>query len=403
VGADGVLSVVLIERDALCRTTVKSQISQLGMKVVGEAENLVTGLSLIKGLHPDLVILELPSHPEQTLQAVRALKHEHPNAGIIITANDASPQIILRCMRAGAQEFLTRPLDPRELVEAVQRMSGMVKRGSEGRKKTGKIITVFSGKGGVGVTSIATNLAVSLVRNQNRPTVMVDLNLQMGDVGLLLDLRPEYTLSNALGTDTIDESRLKGLLAEHDSGLYLLAAPDDPVEAEMISPGLLLEVFSILKGMFDFIVVDAGHAFDSRILEVLNLADTILLLAHLDVPTVRNTRRCMELFGQLGYSTEKVRLVANRYHKKGKVRVEDLEETVETSVFWQIPNDYQTLIAGIDAGVPAILQSPRAKITKNLAELADQLCQIHDRVAEHGTARPDVVSGEPPQRKVAGK
>jgi pilus assembly protein CpaE len=126
------------------------------------------------------------------------------------------------------------------------------------------------------VTSIATNLAVSFVVNAKRTTSLVDLNMQMAEVSLHLDLRPKYTLSDALGSGHLDESRLKGLLTEHPCGLALLSTPEDPVDAEMISPELLIETFVILKSMFDVTVVDAGHVFDSRVLEVLGLSDMIL-------------------------------------------------------------------------------------------------------------------------------
>jgi pilus assembly protein CpaE len=280
-------------------------------------------------------------------------------------------------MRAGAQEFLTRPVDTRELGEAVKRLSGVIKRSGTPRRRSGKIVTVFSSKGGVGVTSVSTNLAVSFQRNAKKRTALVDLNMQMGDVGLMLDLRPEYTITDAIGTGNLDETRLRGLMAEHDSGVHFLSTPEDPIEAEKISPGLLLEVFSLMKSMYDVIVVDAGHFFDSRVLEVLSLADTILVIAALDVPTVRNVRRCLTLFAQLGYTQEKVRLVINRHQTKSKVTAEDLEETAEAKIFWSIPNDYKPLIASIDSGVPAIVQSSKSKVSRAIEDLTYELCQLY--------------------------
>jgi pilus assembly protein CpaE len=352
---------------------MKNHLSSLGCKVAGEAESLAQGLSLVSSRRPDILILELPSHPEQTLDSVRSLRSENPRMGVILTAKDSSPQVILRAMRAGAQEYLTRPVDNREVTEAVRRLTEMGRRDTASRTDSGRIVTVFSSKGGVGVTSIATNLAVSFAKNAGKKTVVVDLNLQMGDVGLMLDLRPEYSMAEAMGVGNLDESRLKGLLAKHESGVSLLSAPEDPVEAEKITPSLLLEIFSLLKGMFEVIIVDAGHYFDSRVLEVLQLADTILVLSVLDVPTVRNVRRSLTLFEQLGYSKDKVRLVVNRHEKKTKVTVEDLQETTDCKVFWQIPNDYKTLITSIDAGVPAVMQAGRSKLSRSIEDMTQAL------------------------------
>lgn len=366
-------SVVLIDRDRVARSSMKGYLGSVGAKVVGEADNLGAGLGLVNGLHPEILILELAMPADAALETVHALKIEHPGMGVIVTAQDASPQVILRCMRSGAQEFLTRPVDNRELGEAVRRLSGIARRNTAGRRRAARTIAVFSSKGGVGVTSVATNLAVAYAKNLKKNTVLVDLNLQMGDVGLMLDMRPEYTMADAAGPTTLDESRLKGLLTRHETGLHFLSTPEDPVEAEKVTPGALLEIFGLLRGMFDVIVVDAGHVFDSRVLEVLNLADVILVVAVLDVPTVRNVRRCLHLFQQLGYSPDKVKIVVNRYEKKTEVKSDHLEEAVESKVFWMIPNDYKTVISAIDAGNPAVVRSPRAKMSQSIDQLAREL------------------------------
>jgi pilus assembly protein CpaE len=367
------VSVVLVDRDPASREAIQRQLTPMGVRVVGEAENLAVGVGMVKGHCPDILILELPPRADATLESIQRLKYEMPELGIILTGGDASPQLILRCMRAGAQEILSRPVNPRELGEAVKRMVSRPQRGAVPRKRPGKIVLVFSNKGGVGVTSISTNLAVSFAVNAKKTVALVDLNMQMAEVALHLDLRPKYTLADAVGTGNLDESRLKGLLTRHDSGVHLLSTPEDPIDVEKISPELLIETFILLKSMFDIIVIDAGHNFDSRVLEIMNLADSILVIAGLDVPTVRNTRRSLMLFGQLGFTQEKVRLIVNREQKNSKVRVEDLEETAGCPVFWLLPSDYKALIQAIDAGEPAMIQNPRSKISRAIEEMGREL------------------------------
>jgi pilus assembly protein CpaE len=396
-GGQQSVSVVIIDRDGVSRTSIRNHLSAMGCTVAGEADSLAQGLSLVSSRRPDILILELPSHPEQTLDSVRSLRSENPRMGVILTAKDSSPQVILRAMRSGAQEYLTRPVDNREVAEAVRRLTELGRQSDVTRGTSGRIVTVFSSKGGVGVTSVATNLAVSFAKNAGKKTVVVDLNLQMGDVGLMLDLRPEYSMAEAMGVGNLDESRLKGLLAKHESGVSLLSAPEDPVEAEKITPSLLLEIFSLLKGMFEVIVVDAGHYFDSRVLEVLQMADAILVLSVLDVPTVRNVRRSLTLFEQLGYSKDKVRLVVNRHEKRTKVTVDDLQETTECPVFWQIPNDYKTLITAIDAGVPAVLQAGRSKLSRSIEDMTNAL------VRDFGETKTAAPSGPEPQTQSASR
>jgi pilus assembly protein CpaE len=390
---------VVIDRDTPYRASIRDFLTQLGAKVVADAENLNSGMSLVLGFRPDILVLELPAYPDRTLEMIRDLKSNLPELGIIVTSAEASPQLILNSMRAGAQEFLTRPLDSNQLAESVRRLASLIRRPEVvSSKRTGKIITVFSSKGGVGVTSIAANLAVTFAQKEKKKTAIVDLNMQMGDVGLLLDLRPQYTIADAIGTSNLDESRLKGLLTEHESGVALLSTPEDPVEAEMISADLLLEAFSLLKGMFDIVIVDAGHFFDSRVMEVMNLADTILLIAGLDVPTVRNVRRCLNLFGNLGYGEDKVKLIINREQKKSKVTLADLEEIAERSVFLQMPSDYNTLIKSIDAGVPAVLQAPKSSISRSIQGLAERLLSMYRDMETATAIRRDAAE---PGRKAA--
>ena len=407
-GQNGNLSVVVIDGDGLSRSTIKNHIAPMGARVIGEAENFASGMSLVSGLRPEILILELPGNSDQVLDTVRALKTDHPDLGIVVTANDASPQLILRSMRVGAQEFLTRPIEGRELIDAVKRLSAMTRRSDATTREPGKVVAVFSGKGGVGVTSVAANLGVGFAA-AGKKTVIVDLNLQMGDLGLMFDLRPTYSIADAIGSGSLDVSQLKGLMTEHESGVFLLSAPDDPIRAELITPGLLLEIFSLLKSMFETIVVDAGHHFDTRVLEVLNLADCVLVLSVLDVPTVRNVRRSLALFGQLGYTPDKVKLVVNRQQKKTKVTIDDLEKTAETEVFWQIPNDYKTLIEAIDTGVPALIQSKRSKMSISIEDLTQELCRLLDTGPEDGTANglgsesEDTDSSQEPNQQSAGR
>jgi pilus assembly protein CpaE len=391
VNGERLVNVVVVDRDGNSRESIKASLTQMGVRVSGESENLASGVGLIKGLCPDILVLELPGRPEPTLELIHKLKNDLPEMGIILTSQDASPDLILRSMRVGAQEFLPRPINIPELAEAVRRLAG--RQTARAERTPGKIITVFSNKGGVGVTSLATNLAVSFAKNAKMTTGLVDLNMQMAEVGLHLDITPTYTIADALGTGNLDETRLKGLLTAHSSGVQLLSTPEDPVEGEMISPGLLLEVFILLRGMFDVVIVDAGHAFDSRVLEVLGLADTILVVAGLDVPTVRNTRRCLSLFAQLGFTQDKVRLVLNRDTKKSKVTLEDLEETAGCPVFWQLPSDYKSLIDAIDSGVPAILQNPKSKISKSIEDLTYELCRLLSEEAPAEPAVPQEATG----------
>ena len=268
------------------------------------------------------------------------------------------------------------PLQLRELGESVNRLGGQIGMNGKGKYKGGTVVSVTSNKGGVGVTSVATNLALAYAADESKKTVLVDRKPHLGDVGVMLDLHPEYNLADAVGGPPLDESRMKGILSVHDSGLSVLTGPEDPEVAETITAVQLMEVFSLLKGMFDRVVVDAGNTIDARTLEVLDFSNVVLCVAELNVPTVRNVTRGLTLYQNLGIAREKLRLIVNSFEKKTKVSVQDLERAAEFPVFWQIPNDYKVMGTALDAGVPALLASSRSKVAKSFMDLAEQLDQV---------------------------
>ncbi len=373
----GSLGVILIDSDEVTRTSARKFFTAQGLRVSAVADDLASAFHLIRGLRPHLILLELPDHPDEVMEGIRRLRSDYPNLGIIVTGRDASSQVILRAIRSGAQEYLMRPLDMRELGEAVNRISAQVSGGTRGAYRGGSVVAVTSNKGGVGVTSVATNLALAFADRDEAHVALVDLKPHLGDVGVMLDLHPEYNLADAVNGPPLDESRLRGILNVHEaSGLSVLTGPEDPEIAETITAVQLVEVFSLLKGMFDHVVVDAGNTIDARILEVLDFADSVLCVAELNVPTVRNVTRGLALYQNLGIPRGKLHLLVNRFQKKTKVGVEDLERATEFPVFWEIPNDYKVMGPALDAGVPALLASPKSKISKSFTALADELDRL---------------------------
>lgn len=370
------MDVIVVDADPLSRTTIKSYLSGQGVRVAADADNLSSGLHLIRGARPDILILELPPSPDATLEAVRRLRTDYPGLGIILSAKEMSSQLILRSIRAGAQEFLARPLDIRELSDAVNRLGTFAHRGNGAGRKDGKVIAVHSSKGGVGVTSVAINLAAKLSQATERRTAILDLNFQRDDVEVMLDLRPPRSLAEILGDGPLDEDILGSALTSYDAHLSILSGTDLPDQPGSIPAVGLVETFGLLKQMFDYVVVDAGCTLDPRTFEVFNLCDLILVVAILDVLTVRNVRRGLGLFHKLDSNKEKIRLLVNRHDKKTRVSVADLEETTGAEVFWQIPNDYRTMSTAVDAGIPAVIHAPRSKVARSFEGLATEVLDL---------------------------
>jgi pilus assembly protein CpaE len=362
--------VILVEREELIRDTIESYLSGQGVRVVAAVDNVHTAANLIRGIRPGILILEVPEAPAETLEAVRRIRTDYPQLGIIVSSQDSSAQLILRSIRAGAQEFLPRPLDIRELGEAVSRLTLQLDRSENLERRAGEIIAVCSSKGGAGVTSIATNLALALSREPGHKTVLVDLNTPRGDAELMLDMTPGRTLGEVLAASPIDEGILQSALMPYSPELFLLSGPDWPHFPEKIDPMHLVEVFGLLKNLFSYIVVDAGRLLSPHIFDVLGMADLILPVATLDVVSVRNLRSHVRLLQERASADGNIKVVVNRYQKGTSIRLEDLEQATGREVFWKLPNEFKTMNTAINTGNPVLVSAPRSQLARSLGEMA---------------------------------
>lgn len=375
------LRLVVIDSDVNTRTRVKRCVSGKGIRVAGESEDLKAGLRLARGLQPDLVLLELPAQASAAMETVKQIRLELPSTGIILSADDASPELILSSIRAGAHEFVARPIDEAELDKAIDHLRRLWGATPSGQKR-GKVISVASPKGGTGATSFTANLGLALSQRTDSKIVLVDLSFQFGDLGVMLDSTPRYSLVDALVEGGIEESKLRSILVAHDTGVHILNVAASPEVAEDITRRHVVELMGTLTTMFDYVVVDVGRVLDDRTVEVLELSDSIMLIASLDLPTVRNTVCFTALLEKLRIDRDKTCIVINRYHKKSRLSIDDVETLVGRKAFWTIPNDFEPMSLGIDRGTPAVKNAPRSKVAKSFLDLADRIhAQVHTQPA----------------------
>lgn len=376
-GSNRSFRLVVIDSDAETRARVKRWVSGKGIRVVGESEDSKAGLRLARGLQPDIVLLELPSQATSAMEFVKQIRLESPATGIILSARDASSELILSSMRAGVQEFVARPIDEAELDKAIdhlKRLSGATPSGT----KRGKVISVASPKGGTGATSFTANLGLALNGRTDSKIVLVDMTFQFGDLGVMFDSSPRYSLTDAFVEGSIEESKLRSVIITHETGLHLLNVAASPEIAEDVTKEHVVELVGILTTMFDYVVVDIGRQLDDRTVEVLEVSDAITLISSLDLPTVRNTVCFTGLLEKLKIDRDKLHIVVNRFHRRSRLSIDDVETLVGGKVFWSIPNDFEPMSVGIDRGIPAVQHASRSKVAKSYMDLADR---IHARLA----------------------
>jgi pilus assembly protein CpaE len=331
------------------------------------------------------IVLMDAANQEKDFALLRQLVAACPETAIISAALDASPATILGSMRSGAREFLRLPIVPAEF-ETV--LNSVVEFGVAGEsRRTGRMVAVFSGKGGSGVSFFATNLAVAL----NVPTVLADLNLQAGDAASFLGLETKYSLADFIrNRPRLDDALMTSLVTPHSANLALLAAPLEAHEAEDIKPEDVSEILHLLRQRYECVVLDLPHTFDPVTVAALDLADDILLVLTLDIPGIRATKRALKVFERLAYRRDKVHVVVNRWSKNIDVQLQKVEAHLGEQLIGFVPNDYRKVMDSINLGRPLVQTDPSSKITVEIRRIAAL-------VSETGHS-----SAAPPRKKFLG-
>src|ERR1044072_3384793 len=321
-------------------------------------------------LKPAAAIIALGANAEYAVKFIEKLNRECPQTALISAAQDASPDLILRSLRAGAREFLRIPISAEELRTVLSRISDFCTKQEEAPRKKGRMVSVFSSKGGCGTSFLATNLAAATASK----TVLVDLNLQAGDLPLFLGLEAKYSIADMVEKrQRLDEDLINSLVTPHSTNLSLLAAPHEADSADEIEPQHIFEVLQKLREHYDYVVLDPQHTFDSITLAALDQSDEIILVLTLDIPAIRSTQRALEIFDRLGYPRKKVRIVVNRWSKQIDLDLRQVEKFLGEPVIGFVPSDYQTAVGSINLGTPLVQSEPGSKIALEIRRIAQQM------------------------------
>ena len=371
------MSLVLIDSDARARNDAMTMLKSFG----GHAEMLAAadlqeGIKNIQTSNPQIVILGV-KEIEQGVKETAFLVGKFPQTTLFVTAAEKNPDWILRLVRAGAGEYLTRPVDTQELSEAIQKVARLHTQRNGLISKRGAVIAVYNPSAGMGTTTIAVNLAATLVK-QGKQVALIDLNLFSGDVTAFLDLTPRYTLSSLVAKKgQIDASLLKSVIIQHGSGVQVLNGPRDLVEADRISPELLQEVIAVLQSVFDFTIIDSGGPLFGCNLATFHCSDRVLFTTLLNLPALNNAKRYFAAMDREGLGTDRVKLVVSRHNPKDDIKIADAEKILNTRNYLTVPNAYADASSSINKGMPLVTCYPRSPVTKAVEDLTKQLMQEH--------------------------
>ena len=369
------ITVVIIDSDIDSINSIVKHIKNMedNVTIEGTATTFESGYQLVHKKRPMVVIMEVGEDIIAGLERIEQTLSRFPQLSIFATCTDKSSDTILKVMRAGATEYLLRPVAQTDLSYALQKIGRLWVTKRVPEEDVGRIFAVFSPKGGVGVTTIATNLAIDIYEATKKPTILVDLDLTAGDVTTYLNMKTSYTISDVtVNIARLDKSFLQGVLAKHESGIFVLAEPQRVEEGVSISGSEIRKLLGLLKTMFAYIIIDAESLYE-RTTAAIEMSDLILLVFYMSLPSIKNIQRYLKFFEKGGFGRDKVKLVANRYLKKGEIKVEDAEKALNYPVFWTIPNDYDTSMTCLNKGVPFSAGAPRSLLNLSIKELAQTI------------------------------
>lgn len=386
------LRTIIVDSDAESTGALKRMLAtSSSVALVGEFTHARQAAHEAPARRPDLVIVEVDeteaaSSGGPPAWVIESLTRALPGAVICATGRSTSADFVIEVIRAGALEFIRRPVEREDLISALDKVLRL-RRGAPAARQPGRITSVFSTKGGLGVTTLATNVAVCLAERAPGSTILVDLDTRQSDVSTFLNLQPSYSVLDAVeNLERLDESLLRGLVVKHSSGLVILPGPSRLERSHLVAEQVQAAL-AMIRAHFDHVVLDLKHDMDPATIAALEASDTILFLTGLNVSALRSGAAGLAAFRHLAFNLAKIKVVVMREGTGEDVTIKHAREALGLPVYWRTPSDYPTVVASINKGTPVVTASPRSKIAKNLRELAEQLARGQRPAAEPSTRR----------------
>lgn len=334
-----------------------------------------------KGGSVHVVLLGPNLPPEEALRITQRLQLTTPDVSVIFVAATLSSDLLQAALRAGVRDVLPDSFTQQQLIDTVTRAE-MLSRQLKDRTGGGieevrggeahKIITVFSSKGGCGKSFLASNLAILLAQTTGKEVAMVDLDLQFGDLAIMLQLFPARTIYDAAqNLDRLDAEAMKGYLTPHrGSHVFLLAAPLEPGLSETISAESVAKIIRLMKRLYKYVIIDTPPSFTDHVLAALDESDESVLITSMDVPSIKNLKLSLQTLELLGFGRDRIRLILNRADAKVGLRVQEVEKTLGTRIDVPIPSSREVPLS-INRGTPLILEDPKSPVVSSIMRLVD--------------------------------
>ena len=372
--------VLVVDQDPQARYEVKQLVRQAQLGFAGEAGLGTDAVSLASESKPDVIVCGMSRPPERSLRTIEALLDVLPETPIIAYAREEEVDVVRQAMLAGARDFFQIPAQVERLVDSIRsvleveerkrlRVSGQAK----GIGPKGLVVAIFGAKGGVGKTTIATNLSLALVSSLDQSVVLIDGDNSFGDVGSMLDMRPDRSIIEFIrDIDKIERANVTEYLVRHPSGLWVLPAPRESLQWRAVAPESFRKVIDVVSRRFDIVVVDTAAVLSDVSLAILDEASMVLWVTSTDFSSINNSLLGLEALQQISYPESRIRLVLNVNSSDDGVRPAKIESVLKRRFFWSIPYD-RAIRNGAQVGNPAVIANPDGAGARTLIQLAEAL------------------------------
>src|SRR5438067_11227984 len=364
------LNAAIVDADATNRQELANFLATFGVHLSAQFANCEPLTSLLgRSDAPQLVIVNLDPGAHDNLRKISTLPRQFPNTSFFIMSTALDTELLMEAMHLGVKEFIPLPIAEAKFAAAIERCAQI-----HGMGMRARLIHLIPTIGGCGSTTVACNVAASLASKSK--TALVDLDLIRGGVAGYFDTRPRYTIADVMDSaEKVDKQLLDNALTIHPgSGLSILARPELPEDTQRVNQPGLARLLGVLGRVFDYVVVESVMSIDPIYASMIAAADVNLMIMQLNVPSAKNSERVVGALRRMGVEATKIRIVVNRYVKKGcDIEPEEVERAMGLKISWMVPNDFKNAIGAINFGEPVVLRAPRAEISTSLQGLANSL------------------------------
>lgn len=349
--------------------------NQDNIRIVAEARNGRETIDLVKEMQPHIVLMDINMPELDGLKASEILAKDFPNVQTVIMSIQSEQEYFRRAMKAGAKDFLVKPFSTSDLVDTINNVfNSWLKDRPDlfANEPSADILTFFATKGGVGRTTLAVNLAASLAV-KGKKTLLVDASLQFGDVGITLNLAAKRTISNVIEAGDISFADLEKNITRHECGLDILLAPREPALADAVKTEHLLRIIDVARPFYNFIIFDMPPMITEKELAILDKSTMVLLVATLEISSLKNTKICLKTFSDINYDMSKVKLLLNKEIQNVGIGRSDLEAGLAIPVYATVPMESEIAQRSLNQGELIVLKSPASGIGRSILGMAERL------------------------------